>query len=121
MRNKILIFLIFLILCSNYGAADISSLSQIFLLGKGIQDLDGDKIGEKVSLHIIVPDNPTAHELAVAGDIAARANLESLVVDFSVVIKESEANQIENLKNPILIGSNLIWVKMFEKEKTGEK
>jgi hypothetical protein len=116
MRKKILFFSIMLALCVR-GMAETSSLSQIFLLGKGIKDLDKDNLGEKVSLHIIIPDAPTACELAVAGDIAARANLESLVIDFSLVKKESEVKSIQNLENPILIGTNLKWIKKLKKEK----
>jgi hypothetical protein len=116
MRKKVLFFSIMLALCV-HGMAETSSLSQIFLLGKGIKDLDKDNLGEKVSLHIIIPDAPTACELAVAGDIAARANLESLVIDFSLVKKESEVESIQNLENPILIGTNLKWIKKLKKEK----
>ena len=116
MRKKVLFFSIVLAFCV-HGMAETSSLSQIFLLGKGIKDLDKDSLGEKVSLHIIIPDMPTACELAVAGDIAARANLESLVIDFSLVKKESEVKSIQNLENPILIGTNLKWMKKLKKER----
>jgi hypothetical protein len=116
MRKKVLFLSILLAFCVR-GIAETSSLSQIFLLGKGIKDLDKDNLGEKVSLHIIIPDIPTAHELAVAGDIAARANLESLVIDFSLVKKESEVKSIQNLENPILIGTSLKWIKKLKKER----
>ncbi len=114
MRKKVLFLSIMLAFCVR-GIAETSSLSQIYLLGKGIKDLDKDNLGEKVSLHIIIPDMPTAHELAIAGDIAARANLESLVIDFSLVKKESEVKNIQNLENPILIGTNLKWIKKLKK------
>jgi hypothetical protein len=116
MRKKVLFFSIMLAFCV-HGMAETTSLSQIFLLGKGIKDLDKDNLGEKVSLRIIIPDNPTACELAVAGDIAARANLESLVIDFSLVKKESEVKSIQNLENPILIGTNLKLINRLKKEK----
>ncbi|NIO49526.1 MAG: hypothetical protein GTN73_08870 [Candidatus Aminicenantes bacterium] len=116
MRKKVLFFSIMLAFCV-HAMAETSSLSQIFLLGKGIKDLDKDNLGEKVSVHIIVPDTPTACELAVAGDIAARANLESLVIDFSLVKKESEVKSIQSLENPILIGTNLKWIKKLKKER----
>ncbi len=85
MRKKGLFFFFLIVFCLHSGTAEISSLSQIFLLGKGIKDLDGDNLGEKISLHIIIPDTPKACELVVAGDIAARVNLESLAVDFSLI------------------------------------
>ena len=111
MRKKHLFLLILLFFCFHTGTAEISSLSQIFLQGKGIKDLDKDNLGEKISINIIVPDNPNAYELAVAGDIAARANLESLVIDFTLIKKESEVKNIQDLENPILIGSNLKLIK----------
>jgi len=116
MRKKSLFLLILIIFITHNGTAGLSSLSQVFSLGNGIIDRDGDNFGDKVTLNIIIPDRPNASELAVAGDIAARANLESLVVDFSLIKKESEAGSILSLENPILIGTNLKWLKKLEKE-----
>ncbi len=118
MRNKGLFFFFLIAFCLHSGTAEISSLSQIFLLGKGIKDLDGDKLGERISLHIIIPDTPKACELVVAGDIAARVNLESLAVDFSLIKRESEVKRIQDLENPILIGENLKWIKTLKKSKS---
>jgi hypothetical protein len=117
MSKKSLLFFTLFILCFHSGTAEYTCLSEIFLLGKGIMDLDGDKLGEKISLQIILPDTPTAYELSVAADIAARANLESLVVDFSLLKKESEVKDRQTLKNPILIGTQLRWIKELEREK----
>ena len=108
--------MILIIFITHNGTAGLTSLSQVFSLGNGIIDRDGDNFGDKVTLSIIIPDRPNASELAVAGDIAARANLESLVVDFSLIRKESEAGSILSLENPILIGTNLKWLKKLEKK-----
>lgn len=116
MRKKGLVFLIFLLFLVKSGEGKISSLSQIFLLGYGIQDSDKDNLPDKISFQIIIPDTPTTHEIIVASDIAARANLESLVVDFSLVRKESEIRTNENLENPIFIGTNLRKIKQWAKE-----
>lgn len=116
MRKKVIYFLILLVFCFQIGMAETSSLSQIFLLGRGIKDLDKDSLGDRVTLNIIIPDIAKTHELVVAGDIAARANLESLVIDFSLVKKESEVKSIQDLENPILIGTNLKWIKKLKKE-----
>lgn len=117
MSKKSLIFFTLFILCLHNGTAEFTCLSEIFLLGRGIKDLDGDKLGETISLQIIIPDIPNAYELSIAADIAARANLESLVVDFSILKKESEVKNWQTLKNPILIGTNLSWIKKLEREK----
>jgi hypothetical protein len=98
------------------GQAELSSLSQLYSLGKTIQDLDGDGHGEKILLSIIIPDNPTAGELALASDIAARANLESLAQDFALVRRESEVKSWESLSNPVLVGSNLRWARDIAKD-----
>jgi hypothetical protein len=115
MRKRNLILLALLLFLAQSGAAKISSLSEIFHMGKGIKDLDGDHFGDKVVLDIIIPDSASAYEIAAAGDIAARANLESLVVDFSLVKRESEIKDILDLEIPVLIGSNLKWLKKMEK------
>jgi len=115
MRKRNLVFLILILFLTQSGTAEITSLSDIFHLGKGIRDLDKDNLGDKVVLNIILPDTPNAYEIAAAGDIAARANLESLVVDFSLVKKESEVKDILNLENPLLIGANLKWIKKMKK------
>ncbi len=120
MRQKALLFLVFCIFFTVQGTAEVESLSQLFLLGKGIKDLDNDGHGDRVALRILIPDAPAAHELALAGDIAARANLESLVVDFSLLRKDSDVRNILDLELPILIGSRSSWAKKWEKEaKTG--
>jgi hypothetical protein len=74
-------------------------------------DTDGDSLADKITLSIVVPDNPNAQELAIAADIASRANFESLVQDLSLVKRESEISRIERLENPIFIGTNVKWLK----------
>jgi len=116
MKKGLLLPLLFLLFVQA-GQADLSSLSHLYALGKTIQDLDGDGLGERIFLSIIIPDNPTAGELALASDIAARANLESLAQDFALVRRESEVERWESLPNPILIGSNLRWARDIAKER----
>lgn len=117
MRKKPIFFLALSLVLLQTGLADTSSLSHPFLLGNWIKDLDKDGFGEKVSFRIIISDNPSAHEVALAADIVARANLESLAVDFSLILKESEVKDIEELENPVLIGGNLKWIRKLQKEK----
>ncbi len=93
------------------GFGQVTSLSHLFSPGKTIIDLDGDGLGEKPRLSIIIPDNPTAAELALAADIAARANFESVAIDFGLVRRESEAGDLRTLPSPILIGGRLRSVK----------
>ncbi len=116
MRKKFFFFFVFFNLCLCAGVAKISCLSEIFLLGKGIQDTDGDNLADKVSLQIIIPDSPSVYELAVAADMAARASLESLALDFFIVRKESEIQKLPGLENSIFIGSNLKFVKKRQKK-----
>ncbi|MCJ7643223.1 MAG: hypothetical protein MUP28_01950, partial [Candidatus Aminicenantes bacterium] len=115
--KKGLVLAILFLLSVHAGEAELSSLSQLYSLGKTIQDLDGDGHGERIFLSIIIPDSPTACELAVASDIAARANLESLAQDFALVRRESEVKSWEGLPNPILIGSNLRWARDIVKDR----
>lgn len=91
--------------------ADTDSLSRVFTPGRVLLDLDGDGFPDKPSLTVVVPDKPTASELALAADIAARANFESLAVEFGLVRRESDLAADPALPFPILIGRNLAWVR----------
>jgi hypothetical protein len=104
------------ILLCGLVSAEIGSLSHLYLHGKGVKDTDGDGLADRVALTIIIPDNPTAVELAMAADIAARVNLESLVQDFALVKRESEITDLESVECPVLIGGNVKWLKQAVKE-----
>jgi hypothetical protein len=97
--------------------AAVDSLSQLFGPGKAVLDLDGDGFPEKPAVTIIIPDKPTAREIALAADISARVNFESLAVDFGLVRRESEVANRQVLPFPILIGNNLAWVREALKER----
>ncbi len=102
---------IILILAVNLGAGQFNCLSQIFDIGKGIHDLDGDGFAETIKLAVVIPDTPNPHELAVAADLAARLNLESLAVDFSCLWQESDLEDLPADRIPVLIGTRLAWGK----------
>jgi hypothetical protein len=93
------------------GSAEVSSLSHFLAPGRTVLDLDGDGHGEKLALTVIIPDDPTAQELALAADISARANIESLAVQFGLVRRASEVKDLASLPCPILIGSRLPWTR----------
>jgi hypothetical protein len=91
MKSRIAVWILILFWGAwSLEAAQIDSLSQLYLMGKGVLDLDQDGCADQPALTIFLPDKPTASELAVAGDLSARINLESLAVDFSLVYTESE-------------------------------
>jgi hypothetical protein len=115
MKNKIIWLAILLLLAVGRGTAEIGSLSHIFLLEKGLQDLDGDHLADKIAFSVLIPAQPSAAEIAVAADIAARANLESLSQDLALVKKESEAGSLGNRESLILVGANLKRIQNLEK------
>ena len=116
MKRTIIAALMSLVL-ARPGMAELSSLSQLYAQGKTVQDLDGDGHGEKIAMSIIIPDNASASEIALASDIAARVNLESLAQDFTLVRRESEVTSWESLLNPVLIGSNVRWARDIIKDR----
>ena len=111
MRKNIL-FLLFMtmtimVLTVSNQAEDITCLSHLWQMGNSLEDSDGDGFADKITVSIVIPDSANAYEQAIAADIAARANLESLVVDFALVKTESEIPRGQTLVNPILIGNRL--------------
>ena len=97
--------------------AGTDSLSRLFLPGRAVLDLDGDGFPEKPALDIIIPDRPTAGEMALAADIAARTNFESLAVDLSLVRRESEAATRPGSSFSIYVGANLARVREALKDR----
>lgn len=120
MKNKLIFKFFLIILFLNFlihvSYSQTLNLSQIFGQGRTLFDEDGDGLSEKIEVNIIIPDNPTAIESALAAEIAARFNLESLALNFDLVKKESEIRNFSSLNNPILIGSNLTLSKKILKE-----
>ena len=112
MKKRVFI-LMFIGFALNCAGAELKSLSDVFHLGKGILDQDKDGLADGIALCIVIPDEPSAFEMAAASDIAARANFDSLVVDFSLVKKESDFHKIPSSTHPILIGSSLESVKKW--------
>ncbi|MBN1940182.1 MAG: hypothetical protein JW843_11380 [Candidatus Aminicenantes bacterium] len=116
MLKKCSLFLAVFLTFSALAPAEIASLSHLFLLGRGVKDTDGDGLGDRVTLTIIIPDTPSAVELALAADIAARANLESLVQDFALVKREAEIADFYAIESPILIGLNVKAAKQVARD-----
>ena len=102
------------------GAAGVDSLSRLFAPGQAVLDLDGDGFPEKPAVAIIVPDRPTAAELALAADIAARVNFESLAVEFGLVRHESDLASGPAPALQILVGGRLARVREALKERRRE-
>jgi len=109
----------FVIICTALNAGEIKSLSHLFSLGHGLADSDGDGLADALAFHIVIPDQPTAQEAAAAADIAGRANLESLVADFDLVMTESRFLREKKTESVILIGPRLRAVQdLFLKDKS---
>ncbi|MEE9501405.1 MAG: M14 family zinc carboxypeptidase [Candidatus Aminicenantaceae bacterium] len=116
MKRLIPLVLVFAVFSFSGWSDEIDSLSQILLTGKGIKDTDKDTFADKISLCMIIPDNPNPYEIALASDIAARVNLESLVVDLFLVKKESETREKMPSIFPVLIGRQTKWAKRLERQ-----
>jgi len=87
--------------------ADDGGLARLFRPGTVVVDLDGDGFPEKPAATIVVPDRPTSRELALAADIAARINFESLALDLDLVRRESELPGRRDPGLLILVGGSL--------------
>ncbi|MBC7363790.1 MAG: hypothetical protein H5U07_04505 [Candidatus Aminicenantes bacterium] len=96
--------------------AQVFSLSQLYQPGKFLLDTDGDGLVDKLDFTIIIPDNPTAVEISLASELAARANLESLAVYFDLIKKESETKNLSAASKLVLISDNLTLSKKILKD-----
>lgn len=92
------------------------SLSRLYQSGKILLDSDGDGLADRLELTIIIPDNPSAVEIALASELTARTNLESLAIKFDLLKKESEIKNFAALSNPVIIGGNLNLSKKILRE-----
>lgn len=102
------------------GLAGLDGLAKLFAPGRAVLDLDGDGFPETPALAVVVPDRPTAVELALAADIAARVNFESLVVDFGLVRRESELAAGPAPALQVLVGGRLAGAREALKERRRE-
>lgn len=109
------IFFLIIFLCEL--SAGVKSLSQVYLLGGGLLDRDGDKLADTIALSVVIPDNPLPAEVVVASEIAARANFESLAQNLNLVRRESEVRPPQPGETLILVGSKL---RFFEKLRTSK-
>jgi hypothetical protein len=98
-------------------AGELGSLSHLFRPGKTVLDTDGDGLADRIALTIIIPNAPTSAELVLAGDIAARANIESLVQDVRLILREEDVPDMEQVENPVIIGTNVTWLREALKDK----
>ncbi len=112
MRKKIL-GIICLALFFSFGFGnDINSLSDVFTPGKGLLDKDGDGFPDGIGLYLIIPEDASAYEVISASDIAARANLESLVVDMDLLSRKASPVFDKRADScPVIISHNLSWIK----------
>lgn len=112
MKRTVVSILVTLGLAASMAPAQVTSLSHVFLPGKTLKDTDGDLLADRVALCLVIPDSPSSAEIAAAADIAARANFDSLAQDLTgLVRRESDAGRIDRLENPILLGTNVKWLK----------
>jgi hypothetical protein len=66
------------------AAADAPSLVTIWSTGGLVEDRNGDKIPDFVAASIVLPDTPSADDIAAAADVAARLGHETLAMDLPV-------------------------------------
>jgi hypothetical protein len=110
--KKTLAALILVLAAAAPALAQVTSLAHVFLPGKTLKDTDGDGLADRVVLCVVIPDSATAAELAAAADISSRANFDSLSQDLmGLVRREADAGRIDRLENPILLGTNVKWLK----------
>lgn len=115
--KKALLAALAAILVASPAQAEVDSLARLFAPGRAVLDLDGDGFPEKPAVEIVVADRATAAELALAADIAARVNFESLAVDLDLVRRESEVAAGRSAPLRILLGRSLARVREALKER----
>ncbi|MFW6160008.1 MAG: M14 family metallopeptidase [Acidobacteriota bacterium] len=100
--------LIFLTILNPCLYSQVRSLADIYKTGKILLDTDGDSWPDRIATRIILPPQPSAWEIAAAGDIAARFNFESLALDFTLVRLTTDSPFSQKDVLSIQIGVNLL-------------
>src|SRR5258708_18202973 len=65
--------------------APIGSLAEWFKPGVVFQDRNGDGVVDFVNAQVVLPENPSAVEIAAASDVAARLGFETSAMDLPLV------------------------------------
>ena len=63
------------------AAAQPESLAALYALGGAVSDTNGDGVADRLNARVVLPGSPSAAEVAIAADLAARLGFETLALD----------------------------------------
>ena len=63
------------------AAAQPESLAALYELGGAVSDTNGDGVADRLNARVVLPGSPSAAEVAIAAEIAARLGFETMALD----------------------------------------
>ena len=81
MRTSAVVLSLAAVLAAAPAAAQPESLAALYALGGAVSDTNGDGVADRLNARVVLPGSPSAAEVAIAADLAARLGFETLALD----------------------------------------
>ena len=81
MRTSTVVLSLAAVLAAVPAAAQPESLAALYALGGAVSDTNGDGVADRLNARVVLPGSPSAAEVAIAADLAARLGFETLALD----------------------------------------
>ena len=81
MRSSAVVLSLAVVLAAAPAAAQPESLAALYALGGAVSDTNGDGVADRLNARVVLPGSPTAAQVAIAADLAARLGFETLALD----------------------------------------
>jgi len=72
MRTPAVVLSLAAVLAAAPAAAQPESLATLYALGGAVSDTNGDGVADRLNARVVLPGSPSAAEVAIAADLAAR-------------------------------------------------
>ena len=81
MRTSAVVLSLAVVLAAAPAAAQPESLAALYALGGAVSDTNGDGVADRLNARVVLSGSPSAAEVAIAADLAARLGFETLALD----------------------------------------
>ena len=81
MRTSTVVLFLLAALAAGPAAAQPESLAALYELGGAVSDTNGDGVADRLNARVVLPGSPSAAEVGMAAEIAARLGFETMALD----------------------------------------